>query len=108
MTHNFDQLIQQFDAAMRGIIAQAASLPTPVKFTRLLQMVERHGGREAANIVLADSKIGQGLTNLALSGNENLIFSVEYLVQQAPWNQLFTDQQLAIAARRVPLSALKN
>lgn len=94
-------LEQQFETAIHGIIREAENLTPPVKFTRLKQMVNTHGGKAAADRILANPKIGDGFTNLFMSGKENLNLSIEYLVLQEPWKQLFTAEQLQIAEKRL-------
>ncbi|WP_339139121.1 hypothetical protein [Kerstersia gyiorum] len=98
---NPQQLEQAFEAAMRGIISGAASLPTPVRFTRLEGLVNRYGGKIAADKVLSRPNPGDGFVNLLLTGRQNLVYSVEYLVLQDPWSSLFSDEQKAIARLRL-------
>lgn len=94
-------LEQQFEAALRTSIQLAASLEPPVRFTRLNKMVNQLGAKTAADRVLANERMGDGLANLALTGLGNLQYSVEHLVQQEPWSTLFTEEQLAIAKKRL-------
>nr|WP_315597409.1 hypothetical protein [uncultured Cupriavidus sp.] len=93
---------EQFDQAMRGIYDAALRLKPPYRATYLLGMVNRHGGKEAANRMLATPKPSEGLTELFLrGGREALRLSVEYLVLQQPWRTLFTEEQLAVARKRL-------
>ncbi|MEZ2720826.1 hypothetical protein ACBP46_05285 [Paenalcaligenes hominis] len=94
-------LEQEFETALRTIIQHAAGLEPPVRFTRLSKMVNQIGAKAAADRVLANERVGDGLANLALTGLENLQYSVEYLVQQEPWSALFTQEQLTIAKKRL-------
>lgn len=94
-------LEKQFETAVYGIIRKAENLTPPVKFTRLKKMVETYGGKNAADRIIASSKIGDGFTNLFMSGKENLNLSIEYLILQEPWKQLFTAEQLQIAEKRL-------
>ncbi|MGL5071316.1 MAG: hypothetical protein ACRC61_08625 [Aeromonas salmonicida] len=64
-------------------------------------MVQEHGGRAAADKLLASTNPSTGFTELCLRGKENLKLSVEYLVLQEPWQSLFTDVQLEIARKRL-------
>ncbi|PLP96264.1 hypothetical protein [Cupriavidus pauculus] len=92
----------QFDQAMRGLYDAALKLKPPYRATYLLGMVNRHGGKEAANRLLAAAKPSDSLTELFLrGGRESLRLSVEYLVLQQPWRTLFTEDQLAVARKRL-------
>ncbi|GGE69852.1 hypothetical protein GGR41_002055 [Paenalcaligenes hominis] len=94
-------LEQQFETALRACIQHAADLDPPVRFTRLSKLVNQIGAKAAADRVLANERVGDGLANLALTGLENLQYSIEHLVQQEPWSALFTAEQLAIAKKRL-------
>lgn len=96
-----DRTLEQFDHAMRGIYDAALKLKPPYRATYFLRMVNEHGGREAANRLLATNRPSEGFTELFLRGPENLRISVEYLVLQKPWRDLFTAEQLAIARKRL-------
>ncbi len=97
-----DRTLEQFDHAMRGIYDAALKLKPPYRATYFLRMVNEHGGREAANRLLATNKPSEGFTELFLrGGRETLRLSVEYLVLQKPWRDLFTEEQLAVARRRL-------
>ena len=64
-------------------------------------MVQENGGKLAADKLLATTQPSQGFTELFLRGKENLRLSVEYLVLQNPWRTLFTEEQLAVACKRL-------
>ncbi len=67
--------------------------------TRFLQMVEEHGGREAAKRLLAGDTLSSGFVRLFELGRTDL--TVESLVLKEPWTQLFTDDELSEAERRL-------
>ncbi len=94
-------LEQQFHAEMLRIYDAAKKLNPPYQAPRFLRMVNEHGGKEAADRLLASGEPSEGFTQLFLRGRENLRLSVEYLVLQSPWRELFTNEQLASARRRL-------
>ncbi|MGL5841815.1 MAG: hypothetical protein ACRCYK_08450 [Aeromonas hydrophila] len=94
-------LEDQFHSAMLNIYESATRLTPPYRATRFLKMVQEHGGRAAADKLLASTTPSTGFTELFLRGKENLKLSVEYLVLQEPWQSLFTDDQLEIASKRL-------
>ncbi|KVE90682.1 hypothetical protein WJ01_01180 [Burkholderia vietnamiensis] len=96
-----NKTLEQFDQAMRGIYDAARQLKPPYHATYFLRMVNEHGGKEAANRLLATANPSEGFTQLFLRGRENLRLSVEYLVLQQPWCDLFTEEQLAVARKRL-------
>jgi hypothetical protein len=94
-------LEEQFHAAMLGIHEQAARLKPPYRATRFRQLVLSSGGKAAADQLLVPGNPSDGFTELFLRGREHLKLSVEYLVLQEPWRPLFSDDQLAVARRRL-------
>jgi len=96
-----DRTLEQFDQAMRGIYESARKLKPPYHATYFLRMVSEHGGKATADRLLATNKPSEGFTELFLRGRENLRLSVEYLVLQKPWRDLFTNEQLAVARKRL-------
>ncbi|MGF6412388.1 hypothetical protein [Paraburkholderia sp. MM5482-R1] len=92
---------QDFDQAMHGIYHGALKLKPPYRAAYFLRMVNEHGGKETANRLLATSNPSEGFTQLFLRGRENLRLSVEYLVLQRRWRDLFTTEQLAVARKRL-------
>jgi hypothetical protein len=101
MPPNESQLEQQFHEAMLGIYEAAKHLKPPYHAPRFRRMVHEHGGRGTANRLLATGEPSEGFTQLFLRGKENLKLSVEYLVLQNPWRELFTPDQRAIARQRL-------
>ncbi|HWQ42628.1 MAG TPA: hypothetical protein VN456_11415 [Desulfosporosinus sp.] len=95
------ELLEKFDQVMYSIYDKALKLNPPYRAKLFRQMLDDHGGKETADRLLATVKPSQGFTELYLRGKENLCTSVEYLVLTRPWRELFTDNQLAIARRRL-------
>ena len=95
------QLEDGFHAAMLHIYESSARLKPPYRATRFLQMVQGNGGKAAADTLLGGTNPSAGFTELFLRGPENMKLSVEYLVLQEPWRDLFTPEQLAEATRRL-------
>jgi hypothetical protein len=86
---------------MLAIYDAALQLKPPYRATIFLRMVQEHGGKEAADRLLATGNPSSGFTELYLRGEDNLKISVEYLVLQNPWRELFTEDQRAIARKRL-------
>jgi hypothetical protein len=95
------ELIDQFHGAMLAIYDAALRLKPAYRATVFLRMVQEHGGKEAADRLLSTGNPSSGFTELYLRGKENLKISVEYLVLQNPWRELFTEEQRAIARKRL-------
>jgi hypothetical protein len=93
--------MEEFHAAMLHIYEQAARLRPPYHANRFKQMVLALGGKGAADQLIASPTTSSGFTELFLRGRENLRLSVEYLVLQPRWRELFTEEQLAIARARL-------
>ena len=67
--------------------------------TYFLRMVQDRGGFETARKLLNASRVSEGFTTLWEKGRLDL--SVEAVVLQAPWRDLFTSEELAIAEKRL-------
>jgi hypothetical protein len=67
--------------------------------TRFLQMVTERGAIDAAHALLAGDSFSEGLTKLW--EKKRLDLSLEALVLRDPWRQLFTDDELRTAERRL-------
>ena len=91
----------RFHQAMLDIYETARRLEPPYVATRFLRMVNEHGGKEAADRLLANNGPSEGFTQLFLRGRENLKLSVEYVVLQNQWRHLFTAEQLDVARTRL-------
>jgi hypothetical protein len=91
-----------FHAAMLQLYyACAARLKPPYFAARFLELVLEHGGKHAADRLLASPALAPVFAELCLRGPEHLSYSVEHLVLQAPWRTLFSGEQLAIARERL-------
>ncbi|SEA41916.1 hypothetical protein [Microbulbifer marinus] len=95
------EIEERFHNEMMHIYHSAANLKPPYRANLFLRMVQEHGGKEAANRLLATTEPSQGFAELYLRGKENLKLSVEYLVLQRPWCTLFTEDQLNTARDRL-------
>lgn len=101
MPQNPREVMNGFHQAMLATYDAARRLKPAYNPTAFRQMVGEHGGKEAADRLLAAKNPSSGFTELLLRGKENLKLSVEYLVLQQPWRTLFDPEQLAIARRRL-------
>lgn len=96
-----DDQKERFHHAMLEIYDAAARLKPPYRASRFKSMVEERGGKAAADALIANGKVSDGFTELFLRGRDKLKLSVEYLVLKPEWRSLFTDEQLAIARKRL-------
>ena len=100
-----NQLEQEFHEAMLNLYEETLKFKPPYKATRFLKMVNEFGGKEAADKLLStgEKKTQTGFTELILSGGgvHALRYSMEYLVLQKLWCDLFTEEQLAVARKRL-------
>ncbi|MBW1998582.1 MAG: hypothetical protein JRJ29_11530 [Deltaproteobacteria bacterium] len=67
--------------------------------TRFLEMVNRYGGLEAAKALLHSPGSQEGLIALWHCGR--LDISMEATILKSPWNNLFTEEELEIAKKRL-------
>ena len=67
--------------------------------TYLLKMIHEHGHLNAAKILVKNPAHSEGLTKLWELGELGL--SVEALSLRDPWNQLFSDDELEAAAKKL-------
>jgi hypothetical protein len=65
--------------------------------TRFLQMVEEHGGLQAAKQLIASKRLSEGL--IKLWEMRRLDISMEALVIQEPWSSLFTAEEVSSARK---------
>lgn len=99
---NGASLEDQFHTAMLQLYyACAARLKPPYFASRFLELVLEHGGKQAADQLLAAPTLAPVFAELCLRGPEHLTYSVEHLVLQSPWHALFTDEQRATARQRL-------
>ena len=93
-----EDLARRFHAEMIGVYVKARE-ECGYTATRFLRMVSENGGLQAARALLAASKISEGFEALWQRGR--LDVTVEALVLRAPWKELFTVDELAVASRRL-------
>lgn len=67
--------------------------------TRFLQMVNGQGGLDAAKSLLHADGYSEGLTALWEKGR--LDISMEALILKSPWSELFTEEELDVARKRL-------
>ena len=88
----------RFNAAMVELYRRAKA-EAHYTGTRFLQMVTEHGGVETARILLHTPNVSDGYTALWERGRLDL--TMEALVLLPEWNDLFTDDERAIARQRL-------
>jgi hypothetical protein len=93
-----DDLQSKFDEAMMNIYRRAID-EAGYKATRFFQMLHDHRGLGTAQILIDSPTVSEGYT--ALWERKRLDLTVESLVLQPEWQQLFTDEQLRIARERL-------
>jgi hypothetical protein len=69
------------------------------KATKFLEMVSMQGGLKAAKTLLHTSYLPDGFAELWQRGRLDL--TMEHIVIQAPWNALFTEDELRVARERL-------
>ncbi|TAE80721.1 MAG: hypothetical protein EAZ74_03085 [Alphaproteobacteria bacterium] len=94
-----------FHKAMLNIYQQAHT-DCGYRAERFRQMVTRHGGLGAAQQLLRSAKYSEGFTTLWEAGR--LDISMENLVLQEQWCNLFTQEELAVAKKRLLEHGYKN
>ena len=92
------QLEKQFDDAMMDIYKKANS-EANYTASRFLQMLTEHRGLETARLLLHSTNVSEGYT--ALWEKKRLDLTVEALIQDRKWHQLFTTEELQIATNRL-------
>ncbi|MBE7465990.1 MAG: hypothetical protein HS116_21145 [Planctomycetes bacterium] len=93
--------LKDFNDAMMEIYEAGKRLKPPYNASRFLKMLNEHGGKKTADLLLATDNPSDGFTELFMRGKENLRLCVEYVVLQSRWRELFTPEQLAIARKRL-------
>ena len=81
------------------IIYKRAKRECGYNATRFLQMVTEHGGVETARILLRASSVSEGYAALWERGRLDL--SVEAVILQPPWRELFSDAERETARCRL-------
>jgi hypothetical protein len=94
-------LEQELQAVMLDSYETAKHLKPPYNAYAFLRMVNEHGGRETVNRLLATGDPSEGFTQLFMRGPENLRLSVEFLVLKKRFRPLFSEEQLAVARKRL-------
>jgi hypothetical protein len=89
---------QRFDAAMMNIYHRARK-EAGYNATRYLQMLHDQGGLGTAQTLLHARQVSEGYT--ALWERKRLELTVEALVLQPEWRELFTPEELDIARQRL-------
>lgn len=94
-----ESLLEQFDEEMLNIY-QRARTEANYNATLFLRMLNEHRGVGTAQILLHTSRVSDGYSALYLRGRLDL--TVEAVIHDNPkWHPLFTDEELAICARRL-------
>lgn len=93
-----EQLRRRFDAEMQAIYTRARD-EADYNATRYLQMLSDHGGLETARKLIGASNVSEGYEALWERGRLDL--TVEALVLREPWSQLFSEEELSIAKKRL-------
>jgi len=91
-------LERSFDAAMMGIYQRALE-EAKYRATRYHQMLCDHGGLETAQLLLHSSHVSEGYTALWERGKLGL--TVEALILEPAWHDLFTYEEREIASKRL-------
>ena len=92
-----DQVKAQFHQEMLNIYKEAAAFG--YRPTYFLRMVNEQGGLVAARQLLTDGTVSDGFVRLWQEGRLDL--SVEAVVLDPQWRDLFTSDELAVAQRRL-------
>lgn len=91
-------LEKQFDRAMHSIYENALR-KCGYRARYFLQMVQDHGGLQAAKTLLHKPGLQYGFE--ALWGCGCLDLTMEALILRPPWNKLFTEEEKEIARKRL-------
>lgn len=93
-----NDLEKQFDNAMMNIYKRAKS-EASYNATRFLHMLMEHRGLETAQILLHNPTVSEGYKALWERGRLDL--TVESLVLEPKWKDLFTEDELHLAKERL-------
>ena len=91
-------LENRFNEEMLGIYIRAKD-ECDYNATRFLQMVTEHGGLQAAKFLLQAKELSDGF--VALWEHGRLDLTMEALILHSPWRALFSDDERAIAQKRL-------
>lgn len=92
------KLEMAFDERMRQVYDQAKN-ECGYTATRFLQMVNAEGGLATAKKLLGSESYSAGLTRLW--EEKRLDISLEATVLEVPWSELFTEQELSNARKKL-------
>lgn len=93
-----DELEAAFNRAMRNVYKLALT-ECGYRAIRFLQLIESQGGLSTAKQLLCAPGHPAGLTRLWEL--QRLDISMEALVLQPQWDRLFTEEELAVARKRL-------
>jgi hypothetical protein len=93
-----ENLERQFHHEMLDIYRKASE-QCNYQATRFLQLVNNLGGINAARALLHSSGLSEGF--IALWERKRLDLTMEALILKSPWRDLFTQEKLEIARKRL-------
>ncbi len=93
-----NELENQFDTAMMNIYKKAKS-EANYNATRFLHMLTEHRGLGTAKLLLHSTTVSEGYTALWERGRLDL--TVEALVIHPKWRELFSEEEVEIAEKRL-------
>lgn len=93
-----DDLKERFHEQMVNIYRNAL-MQAGYKAAKFLEMVTMQGGLAAAKTLLHTDYLPYGFAELWERGRLDL--TMEYMLIQPPWNSLFTEEELAVARKRL-------
>lgn len=90
---------KQFDEAMLSIYRRAKS-EASYNATIFFNMINERGGLETAKYLISSPRVSDGYTALYEKGRLDLTVEA-MVVEDRRWHALFTDEELARAAKRL-------
>jgi len=93
-----NDIVDRFHQEMLSIYSRAKD-ECDYNATRFLRMVSEQGGLQAARSLLHAEGYSEGLTALWERGR--LDITMEALILQEPWSQLFSEDEVTVARRRL-------
>jgi hypothetical protein len=103
--HLEDQLHEKLRQACEEAKALAKKHKKKFNPTMFIKMLNEQGGFNTACSLLQNDNVGSGFTDLWILGkdikSETLCFSMEAIILQEPYCQLFSPEQLKIAKKRL-------
>jgi hypothetical protein len=98
-----ENLETRFNGEMVNIYRKALTL-AHYKATKFLEMVTMQGGLATAKALLHTPCLPDGFAELWQRGRLDL--TMEYMLVQAPWNSLFSEEELRVARERLEAHSL--